>query len=244
MSPAVRPLRRADFLPPLREEEPPFFATAFLVVWLAEASPLLEADLEELLRLDELPFEAALDAPLEPPRLAVPLDAALLLPREAVLDDVPPREAALLAVPRPALLDADLEPPRDPPLLEALEPPRLDELPLDAPLDPPRPDVPFEAAFLPPRDAVLDAPPREEVLLAPPRPELLEAALEPLRLVPFFAAAFLGAAFFALPFFAAAFLGAAFLADFEDDLPPPALLAADFLVAAFFVDLAILMGFK
>jgi hypothetical protein len=88
---------------------------------------------------------------------------------------------------------------------------------------------------------------------------------------PFLPTAFLGALFLEAPFFAALFeppLEDPFdapllealrleLADFEppreeelrlapldEDLPPPELLEADFLVAAFFVDFAILMGFE
>jgi hypothetical protein len=77
----------------------------------------------------------------------------------------------------------------------------------------------LEDDLLPPRDEDLDAP-LEAPLLAlfePPRPELLDADFDPPEL---------------------------FEPDLDEDLLPPELLVADFFVAAFFVDFAILMGFK
>ena len=166
----------------------------------------------------------------------------------------PPREpplppADLLDPPRLELFEAALEPPEED--LEALEPPRDDDEPLlaeppflatavlvlvlaeanpllEVPLlalfeEPPRPellDADLETALEPPRDAPLLAPPRDDALF-------LEAPLEePPRLELLLPDELLDALF-------------------DEDLPPPReLLVADFLVAAFFVDCAILMGFK
>jgi hypothetical protein len=136
--------------------------------------------------------------------------------------------------------------------LEALEPPRLDDDPLEAVFDAPFFDAPFFDAPPPLDDdddfldaAFLEAPFFEAAFFDAPFFDAVffEAVLE----APFLAAAFLGAAFFALPFLEAArpaFFGAAFFAVFEDeDLPPPLPFVADFFEADLFVDVAILMGF-
>jgi hypothetical protein len=218
-----------------------FLATAFLVLSLADAKPLLEVDFLLKLRADApLPADEPLleDAPgLEVELLDVPLADTLLdeeLPLLPELLDAPVRADE---VPFEELLRLDADPllaarPPDE-LLEDLSrdaAPFFDALLEDVPpldeedllrLDDALLDVPFEE--VPPRDdellvADLLLPPELFVapLLEPPRleeeaPRLDDELLE---------------------------------APFAEEALPPELLEADFLLAAFLVDFAMLMGFE
>ena len=242
-----------------RDASPPFLATAFFVVSLADAKPLFDVDLLAEPRPDDVPLRD--DVPLllvepllelaDPPRLEaelpddpfeeplLDLDEELPLPPELFeellrVDEVPfeellPRlEAALFegVLPRPdndPLLavrtpDELLEvPPRDavpffdalldddPPLAEE-DPLRLDEAVLDVPFEEPplRDDELLLADLLMPPEffeAPLLEPPRLEEEALRPEDELLEAP-------------------------------------FDEEALPPELLEADFLLAAFLVDFA------
>jgi hypothetical protein len=178
----------------------------------------------------------------------------------AILEDL----LALEEPPRDELFEADFEPR----LREALEPLRLADEPFEAPfpalLFPPL-DAAFLGAaffgaaflipfFMPPffAAAFLGA----ALFIA-----FFGAALFIAFLAAFLGALLFGAAFF-IPLLVALFdsvlplrpelledfdrlrLEELLLALFDEDLPPPGLLEADFLVAAFFVDFAILMGFE
>ena len=177
------------------------------------------------------------DAFLEPP-LCAPL-----------ADDLLPLEEALR--------DVDLEDALEPLLREALEPP-------------PRADDPLEAAFLIAffGAAFLAAFLGAAFLIAFFGAAFLAAFFGAALLAAFFGALFLDAALL-IPFLAALFeppredlfeavlplrpelledfdrlrLEELLLALFDEDLPPPELLDADFLVAAFFFDFAIFNGF-
>jgi hypothetical protein len=231
--------------PPPDDEAPPLRATAFLVLLLADARPLLE---EVFAGADFLAVEPVERLLLLEAVLPVPL-AEEDLPAAPVLEEV--REVFLLAA--DVLPEADLEDDFEADLedclvadLEAfreavpLEDPLLD--PADdfpavrevVALEPPEAFPPFLATFClvvllaeanPLFAEDLDAVPRDEVDFF--GAAFLEAA--------FLGAAFLAAGLLAADFFAAAFLGAAFLAAdlellFEAVLDPVLLvdLEADF----------------
>ena len=188
----------------------------------------------------------ALDAFFEPP-LCAPLEEDLLPLEE------PPR-------------DVDFAAALEPLLREALEPPRLADDPLEAAFLTAFFGAAFLAAFF--GAAFLIAFFGAALLIAFFGAAFLAAFFGAAFLAAFFGALFLDAALF-IPFLAALFeppreelfetvlplrpelledferlrLEELLLALFDEDLPPPELLEADFLVAAFFFDFAIFNGF-
>jgi len=143
-----------------RDASPPFLATAFFVVSLADAKPLFDVDLLAEPRPDDVPLRD--DVPL---LLVEPLLELADPPRlEAELPDDPFEEP---------LLDLDEELPLPPELFEELL--RVDEVPFEELL--PR----LEAALF---EGVLPRPDNDPLLAVRPPDELLE--VPPLYAVPFF----------------------------------------------------------
>lgn len=244
------------------EASPPFLATAFLVLSLADAKPLFEVDLFAEPRADEVPLRADVPLPADEP-LFEPEEPTRL---EALLDD--PLEDPLL----------DVELPLPPELLEATL--RVDEVPFEElPRRLEEPTLEEELLRLD-DDPLLVARPPDELLEATPRdaapffdavldddPPLAEE--DPLRLgdalldVPFeelplrveellLAALLLPPELFVAPLLEPSRLEEEALrpddelldAPFDEEAMPPELLEGDFLLAAFLVDFAMLMGFE